>query len=111
MVDEVYLFHGLFLSTYGLIIPNLFSFMPDLGDRRDKTRLHSARLLLEMVNSFGDEEILRRWNAGELEPLFYRPPEPTLPDRIKSAYDYVRIRIIWRWVDLTWKIKRFVARF
>ena len=100
-----------FYQLHGLIIPNLFSFMPDLGDRRDKTRLHSARLLLEMVNSFGDEEILRRWNAGELEPLFFRPPEPTLPDRIKSAYDYVRIRIIWRWVDLTWKIKRFVARF
>lgn len=62
-----------FYSVHGQIIPNLFSFVPELGEPDDPQSVAAARLLLTLVESCGSEWALREWNDGRLHPLFGRP--------------------------------------
>lgn len=62
-----------FYRQHGVIIPNLFDFVPELRTADGQFHLVAARLLLALVNAYGDEWALAQWEAGQLAPLFAAP--------------------------------------
>lgn len=93
-------------KAHGLVLGNLYGFVPELGSIHDSGSIRSAGELLDLAGALGDEEFLRRWNAGELDHLFYKPPAPTPLDRVRSAWEYISLRIKWRWTSFTWALRR-----
>ncbi|MCI0389570.1 MAG: polysaccharide pyruvyl transferase family protein [Acidobacteria bacterium] len=59
-----------FYKIHGLVIPNIFNYVPELGAQFSPIGRLSARIFLTLTNAHGTEWILEKWNSGELAPLF-----------------------------------------
>ena len=59
-----------FYKIHGLVIPNIFNYVPELGTQSSPISRLSARLFLTLTNTQGTGWILEKWNSGELVPLF-----------------------------------------
>ncbi|MCU1245880.1 MAG: glycosyltransferase, partial [Acidobacteria bacterium] len=86
-----------FYEQHGLILDDLFGFVPEL-QLPDGTRdVAAARLLLELVTEKGPQWVAMQWIAGGLSPLFQRRPLMALTTsrwfRLASDYWTVRFRI------------------
>jgi GT2 family glycosyltransferase/glycosyltransferase involved in cell wall biosynthesis/uncharacterized coiled-coil protein SlyX len=58
---------------HDLIYGGMFYFVPELGPPTDLHSISSARIFLELVNSYGGAWVLDRWNHNQLAPLFTAP--------------------------------------
>jgi GT2 family glycosyltransferase len=67
-----------FYRKHGFVYDALFYHVPELGDAANPFSVAAAKILFELVNSFGSEWVLSRWNREELAPLFaansFSPP-------------------------------------
>ena len=61
-----------FYKKHGMIIQNLFDFIPEFRSSNQLT-LQSIRIFLELVISRGGEWVLDKWNNDQLAPLFMGP--------------------------------------
>jgi hypothetical protein len=59
-----------FYRKHNLIYAGLFYFVPELGPPTNQRCISSARTFLELVNSYGGDWVLDRWNRNQLAPLF-----------------------------------------
>lgn len=59
-----------FYERHGVIVQNLFDFVPELITWDNKCNTKSAKLLLSLVNAYGGEWALKQWNGGQFAPLF-----------------------------------------
>ncbi len=85
-----------FYAVHGQIIPNLFTFVPELGAADDPQSVAAARLLLTLVQSRGSEWALREWNDGRLQPLFSAPQfaqSSAQPATQQSVLDQTQIEL------------------
>src|SRR5262245_7349845 len=108
-----------FYKIHGLVIPNIFSFVPELGPQSSPISRLSARLFLTMTNTFGTEWMLEKWNSGELAPLF---AGGVIEDERKNLHEKDLARIAeleqnlqdiyrsnhWRFFDRYWRLRRAV---
>lgn len=62
-----------FYRQHGVIIPNLFDFVPELKTADGQPHRAAARLLLALINAYGDEWALAQWETGQFAPLFAAP--------------------------------------
>ncbi len=107
-----------FYKKHGMIIQNLFDFVPELG-LANELSIQSARIFLELVNSRGGEWVLDRWNDGQLAPLFIAPSLSSLvAEKVqkieslardiedkKQALSTITNTLGWRLLKLYGKIK------
>lgn len=63
-----------FYRRHGLILHNLWDFVPELGSPHSPLSRASAGILLDLCNHRGVAEMLTKWDAGELQPLFHHVP-------------------------------------
>ncbi len=106
-----------FYKIHGLVIPNIFNYVPELGSKSSLISRRSARLFLTMTNICGTEWILEKWNSGELEPLF---AGGAIEDERKKLHqkDLARIAELeqnlqdiyqskhWKFFDRYWRLRR-----
>ena len=59
-----------FYRKHDLIYEGMFHFVPELGPPTNPLSISSARIFLELVNSYGGDWVLNRWNHNQLAPLF-----------------------------------------
>lgn len=59
-----------FYRKHDLIYGGLFHFVQELGPPTNPLSISSARILLELVNSYGCDWVLNSWNNDQLAPLF-----------------------------------------
>lgn len=59
-----------FYRQHAVIVQNLFDFVPELRTADGQSDIAAARLLLALVNAYGSDWVLERWQAGHLAPLF-----------------------------------------
>ena len=59
-----------FYRKHDLIYVSMFHFVPELGPPTNQLNISSARIFLELVNSYGGDWVLERWNEHQLAPLF-----------------------------------------
>jgi uncharacterized coiled-coil protein SlyX len=59
-----------FFQTHGLIIQNLFDFVPELVAADHKLMVGPAKVLLQWINTYGGQWVLKQWQLGQLAPLF-----------------------------------------
>jgi hypothetical protein len=62
-----------FYRKHGLIYVAMFHFVQELGPPTNPLSISSAKILLELVNSYGGDWVLERWNKHQLAPLFAAP--------------------------------------
>jgi GT2 family glycosyltransferase/exopolysaccharide biosynthesis predicted pyruvyltransferase EpsI len=126
-----------FYKIHGLVIPNLFHYVPDLGVPLIQSSRLAARLFLDLVLANGSEWVLEKWNRGELAPLFSNSktaaedmeieeapadPEGKAPQANPDIQKKQAIRIAelerdlleiyhsrhWKFFDRYWKFRRSV---
>jgi GT2 family glycosyltransferase len=61
-----------FYKKHGMIVQNLFDFIPEFRQTEQMT-IQSVAIFLELVDSRGGEWVLDKWNSGQLAPLFMGP--------------------------------------
>ena len=59
-----------FYRKHGLIYGGMFHFVPELGLPTNRLSVSSAKIFLELVNSYGGDWVLNKWNYNQLAPLF-----------------------------------------
>jgi len=59
-----------FYQKHDLIYVGMFQFVPEVGPPTSPLCISSARIFLELVNSYGGDWVLNRWNSNQLAPLF-----------------------------------------
>ncbi|MFH2000317.1 MAG: glycosyltransferase, partial [Planctomycetota bacterium] len=59
-----------FYKKSGMIIPNLFDFVPELISEENKLDTSIGAVFLDCVNKLGSVRMLDAWSRGDLEPLF-----------------------------------------
>jgi len=108
-----------FYKIHGLVIPNIFNFVPELGPQSSPINRLSARLFLTMTNTYGTEWMLEKWNSGELSPLF---AGGAIEDERKNLHEKDLARIAeleqnlhdihqsnhWRLLDRYWRLRRAI---
>ncbi len=62
-----------FYRKHGIIYVGVFHFVPELGFPINPLTISSARILLELVNSYGGDWVLEKWNKHQLASLFAAP--------------------------------------
>jgi GT2 family glycosyltransferase/exopolysaccharide biosynthesis predicted pyruvyltransferase EpsI len=120
-----------FYKTHGLVIPNIFHYVPELGTPSLPISRLSARLFLDLMNTHGSEWVLEKWNRGELAPLFSggggeseKRQAPETQERAPGidALKKHEVRIAeleqslleiyqskhWKFFDRYWKVRRSV---
>jgi len=100
-----------FYKIHGLVIPNIFNYVPELGLQSLPISRSSARLFLTMTNTYGIEWMLEKWNSGEISPLF----SANMAEKVHEGY---RERIIGLeqklqdiYISRFWKILTRYRRF
>jgi GT2 family glycosyltransferase/glycosyltransferase involved in cell wall biosynthesis len=63
-----------FYAKHGLIYEETFHSVPELGPPTNQLSISSASIFLALVNSYGGEWVLKRWNNDQLTPLFVARP-------------------------------------
>ena len=87
-----------FYQRHGVVIQNLFDFVPELMTSDSKLNTKGGKLLLSLVNAYGGAWALEQWNHGEFAPLFVvanAEPEFTAKDKdikIQSLIEHVAER-------------------
>ena len=108
-----------FYKIHGLVIPNIFNYVPELGSPTSPISRMSARLFLTMTNAYGTEWTLEKWNSGELTPLF---AGGAIEDERKKLHEKDLARIAelernlldiyeskhWKFFDRYWRFRRFI---
>ncbi len=108
-----------FYKIHGLLIPNIFNYVPELGPQSSSISRLSARLFLTMTNTHGSEWMLEKWNKGELAPLF---SGSAIEEEKKKAFEKDLARIAelektlqdiyqsshWKLFDRYWRFRRAV---
>ncbi len=113
-----------FYKIHGLVIPNIFNYVPELGPQSSPVGRLSARLFLSMTNTYGTEWILKKWNSGELAPLFsggfadekehvecgrkIAELEKNLAGLEKKLEDIYRSRH-WKLFDRYWRFRQLIS--
>jgi glycosyltransferase involved in cell wall biosynthesis len=103
-----------FYKIHGLVIPNLFHYVPELGTPNSHLARLSARIFLTMVNSQGTEWMLEKWNSGELAPLFSARLIEDLQNRpARAEQDLLKIyqARYWKVLNRCWRLIRFILSF
>lgn len=74
-----------FYKIHGKIIQNLFDFVPDLGLPTTHLSVSSAKTFLDLMNTYGADWVLDKWNEDELAPLFPPPPPPLVEEKTETT--------------------------
>src|SRR5262245_10217325 len=108
-----------FYKIHGLVIPNIFNYVLELGTPASPIGRLSARLFLTLTNACGTEWVLEKWNRGELAPLF---AGGAIEDERKKLHEKDLSRIAelernlqeiyeskhWKFFDRYWRIRRAI---
>jgi len=110
-IETIAYFH----KIHGLVIPNIFNYVPELGRQSFPMSRLSARLFLTMTSAHGTEWMLEKWNSGELAPLFSasltekahegcRETIVELENNLQNIY----LSKHWKFFDRYWRFRRSV---
>lgn len=108
-----------FYKIHGLVIPNIFDYVQELGPQSSALARSSARLFLTLVNDHGAERTLEMWNRGELAPLF---SVRLIEEEVDNAKRVSKSRIAelegqlqeiyqsrhWRFFDRYWRLRQSI---
>ncbi|HEV7919445.1 MAG TPA: glycosyltransferase [Thermoanaerobaculia bacterium] len=81
-----------FYARHGLVLEDVFGFIPELNLPDGTRDVAAARLLLELVTAKGRDWLALQWVTGGLTPLFLRRPLA----EITSSRAYRFARLYWR---------------
>jgi GT2 family glycosyltransferase/glycosyltransferase involved in cell wall biosynthesis/RES domain-containing protein len=59
-----------FYRKHNLLYEGMFYFVPEFGPSTNPLSISSARIFLQLVNAYGGDWVLNRWNQDQLAPLF-----------------------------------------
>jgi hypothetical protein len=103
-----------FYKTHGKIIQNLFDFVPELGPPTDALSISSAKIFLELVNSYGCEWTIDKWNNNELAPLFLaKPLSAQIAEQERTILEFRQTEIQLKRItnSLGWRVINYYGPF
>jgi GT2 family glycosyltransferase len=108
-----------FYKIHGIVIPDIFKYVPELGPPSSPLGRVAARLFLAMINAYGTEWALEKWNSGELAPIFsagaIEEERLKAPEMYKARVAELEQKLLdiyqsrhWKLFDRYWRIRQSV---